>query len=307
MGLFTKREECAICGGKVKGLFPWKLEGKLVCKECHGEVDVQTEENIKTIDAFKRYREFRAENQKLAEGFNVDFSLSTVSVVFDYAQRLMCFDKKLNKTIFKEGDVVEFTIAEDNNIILRGNANELVKSESLIPKQVQMMRPIIDQAIMNIQRYEHEMKIYEDRAREARANGQSVPMRPNIRRPEMPRPFEDFIITLRFDHPYWNEKVIKVSAPNFNERRPSEREYMADFERKHNEMIDLANAIVKTMFPSSKMSDGSGTVASAPSAAAEKPSEEQVISIIRDYKKLLDEGIITQEEFDGKKKALLGL
>ncbi|MBP3656328.1 MAG: SHOCT domain-containing protein [Clostridia bacterium] len=28
---------------------------------------------------------------------------------------------------------------------------------------------------------------------------------------------------------------------------------------------------------------------------------------IREYKKLLDEGIITQEEFDAKKKQLMGL
>jgi predicted Zn-dependent peptidase len=31
------------------------------------------------------------------------------------------------------------------------------------------------------------------------------------------------------------------------------------------------------------------------------------ISTIREYKKLLDDGIITQEEFDAKKKQLLGL
>jgi hypothetical protein len=40
MGLFSKREPCAICGGKVSGLFPGKIQGRLVCGECHGNVDL---------------------------------------------------------------------------------------------------------------------------------------------------------------------------------------------------------------------------------------------------------------------------
>ena len=34
MGLFNKKDPCAICGGKVKGLFPWHVGGELVCNEC---------------------------------------------------------------------------------------------------------------------------------------------------------------------------------------------------------------------------------------------------------------------------------
>lgn len=33
MGLFDKRPPCAICGGKVKGLLPWKIEGNYICDD----------------------------------------------------------------------------------------------------------------------------------------------------------------------------------------------------------------------------------------------------------------------------------
>lgn len=43
MGLFGKKEPCAICGGKVKAIFPWKVDGHLVCNDCYGMVDVPEE------------------------------------------------------------------------------------------------------------------------------------------------------------------------------------------------------------------------------------------------------------------------
>ena len=42
-------------------------------------------------------------------------------------------------------------------------------------------------------------------------------------------------------------------------------------------------------------------------AATENPPVEKGTDDIRKYKELLDSGIITQEEFDVKKKQLLGL
>ena len=35
MGLFDKRPPCAICGGKVKGLLPWKIEGNYTVSYTH--------------------------------------------------------------------------------------------------------------------------------------------------------------------------------------------------------------------------------------------------------------------------------
>ena len=43
----------------------------------------------------------------------------------------------------------------------------------------------------------------------------------------------------------------------------------------------------------------------APTPENEEMDQEKVISLLREYKKLLDEGILTQEEFEQKKKELL--
>lgn len=40
--------------------------------------------------------------------------------------------------------------------------------------------------------------------------------------------------------------------------------------------------------------------------AAEKANEEQTIRVLKEYKELMDAGIITPEEFEKKKKALIG-
>ena len=45
---------------------------------------------------------------------------------------------------------------------------------------------------------------------------------------------------------------------------------------------------------------------SAPAAQAGRGGEPDVSEILRRFKGLLDDGIITQEEFEAKKKQLLG-
>lgn len=63
-----------------------------------------------------------------------------------------------------------------------------------------------------------------------------------------------------------------------------------------NEYMDQVAAYVKKQVEASKRSRN------APTVAAVSPADE-----IRKYKELLDMGIITQEEFDAKKRQLLGL
>ena len=69
MGLFDKKE-CSICGGRVKGLFPWQFDGQYVCNECYGTTHIQQEiYSGMTLERFKEYMAFREENQKLKSRF----------------------------------------------------------------------------------------------------------------------------------------------------------------------------------------------------------------------------------------------
>ena len=49
------------------------------------------------------------------------------------------------------------------------------------------------------------------------------------------------------------------------------------------------------------------TVNAAPAAPFEAEKPRDVVEELKRYKELLDSGILTQEEFDAKKKQLLGL
>ena len=51
MGLFGKKDPCAICGGKVKGLLPWKIDGQLICNDCYGHLPCPTTQS--TICPFR--------------------------------------------------------------------------------------------------------------------------------------------------------------------------------------------------------------------------------------------------------------
>ena len=106
MALFGKREPCAICGGKVKGLLPWKIDGQLVCNDCYGTVDLPDGAvNHMTLTDFRDYMAFREENAALRQQFQttqqVDFGWFDDKFLFDMSNGLLCMDKHLNKTIFE--------------------------------------------------------------------------------------------------------------------------------------------------------------------------------------------------------------
>ena len=105
MGLFGKKDPCAICGGKVKGIFPSKIEGQLVCSDCYGIVDLpDNAAGRMTLREFQGYMTFREENQRLRNQFQVteevDFGWFDTKFVFDLNNRLLCMDKSLGKKSF---------------------------------------------------------------------------------------------------------------------------------------------------------------------------------------------------------------
>ena len=149
MGLFTKKDPCAICGEKVKGLLPWKVEGQYVCNDCYGVVDIQGDANKMTMQEFLQYRAFREENQKLAEQFTisekVDFGAFDTKIIFDFDKQLFCMSKRPDKTIFHGSELKSFVIKEDSFPLIEGSASGLVRHESGVQDQVRTYMPMITQ------------------------------------------------------------------------------------------------------------------------------------------------------------------
>lgn len=296
MALFGKKEPCAICGGKVKGLFPWNLDGRIICNDCYGNTDLPFNAfNNMTLDEFCRYREFRAENDKLKEVFQttevIDFGVFSDKIAVDVPHRWICFDKHLGKTVFEGHQIRSFVIREDGSPLFEGNAAGLVRHTSNVPQCVNDLIPMINQMRLHRQL---------ERMNGNKENGVS-------QRIDIPEPFEKFIIEIEFDHPYWSIWKMEKNAPKFSDNEPNTVDYLRLYNMDVEELAKLARLLMQIAFPNAgEASMGGVEIFNAAAMAAAAPAVDAVAEIKR-FKELLDAGIITQEEFDAKKRQLMGI
>lgn len=299
MGLFTKKEPCAICGGKVKGLLPWKIEGQYICDSCHGVVDVQKDKEDMTMEQFRQYRAFREENQALKDQFTisqkVDFGAFDTKLVFDFDHRLFCMDQHLGKTVFRGGEIKSFVIQEDGAPIFEGGPQGLVRYESIVPERLTMMAPQLNQILMQKQ-LEDQLNV-----------GRDPDHRPAPRFYDIPEPFKKFQVSIYVDHPYWSLLECDRSGPTFDNDYPDVNDYMNRYQEGYWLMENLAQCLMTVAFPDAPAEGAQqGAQQETQPAAAAAPAQDAV-SQLKQYKQLLDDGIITQADFDAKKKQLMGL
>lgn len=299
MGLFTKKEPCAICGGKVKGLLPWKIEGQYVCDSCHGVVDVQKDKEDMTMEQFRQYRAFREENQALKDQFTisqkVDFGAFDTKLVFDFDHRLFCMDQHLGKTVFRGGEIKSFVIQEDGAPIFEGGPQGLVRYESIVPERLAMMAPQLNQILMQKQ-LEDQLNV-----------GRDPDHRPAPRFYDIPEPFKKFQVSIYVDHPYWSLLECDRSGPTFDNDYPDVNDYMNRYQEGYWLMENLAQCLMTVAFPDAPAEGAQqGAQQETQPAAAAAPAQDAV-SQLKQYKQLLDDGVITQADFDAKKKQLMGL
>ena len=299
MGLFTKKEPCAICGGKVKGLLPWKIEGQYVCDSCHGVVDVQKDKEDMTMEQFRQYRAFREENQAMKDQFTisqkVDFGAFDTKLVFDFDHRLFCMDQHLGKTVFRGGEIRSFVIQEDGAPIFEGGPQGLVRYESIVPERLTMMAPQLNQILMQKQ-LEDQLNV-----------GRDPDHRPAPRFYDIPEPFKKFQVSIYVDHPYWSLLECDRSGPTFDNDYPDVNDYMNRYQEGYWLMENLAQCLMTVAFPDAPAEGAQqGAQQETQPAAAAAPAQDAV-SQLKQYKQLLDDGVITQADFDAKKKQLMGL
>lgn len=299
MGLFTKKEPCAICGGKVKGLLPWKIEGQYVCDSCHGVVDVQKDKEDMTMEQFRQYRAFREENQALKDQFTisqkVDFGAFDTKLVFDFDHRLFCMDQHLGKTVFRGGEIKSFVIQEDGAPIFEGGPQGLVRYESIVPERLTMMAPQLNQILMQKQ-LEDQLNV-----------GRDPDHRPAPRFYDIPEPFKKFQVSIYVDHPYWSLLECDRSGPTFDNDYPDVNDYMNRYQEGYWLMENLAQCLMTVAFPDAPAEGAQqGAQQETQPAAAAAPAQDAV-SQLKQYKQLLDDGVITQADFEAKKKQLMGL
>lgn len=302
MGLFSKKPPCPICGGKISWFLPAKIEGQYICDNCYSKIDMESDKaNHLTMKDFKEYLAFYDHNQLLKDKFviseRIDFGVWDTKIIFDYQNKLFCMSKNPDKTVFEGKQLKYFTIKEDSMPLFEGSAEGIRRFTSTVPERAMAMAPQITQFLMSKQ-----MSRALDKMDDGKENG-SAP----IQHFDLPEPFRAFNVELRFDHPYWTVIKCDMDGPRFDSNYPNVDDYINSYRCSIQEIEKLVAALKTVAFPDApELSIGSGTTVAQAVHTASVPVAD-AIEEIRKYKALMEEGIISQQEFDAKKKQLLGI
>lgn len=302
MGLFSQKSPCLICGSKISWLLPSKIEGQYVCNTCHNKIDMDADKAMNmTMQGFKEYLIFYNENQLLKDQFGVSeqiyFGFWDTKIIFDYQNKLFCMSKNLDKTVFEGKQLKSFTIKEDSMPLFEGTAEGIRHYTSTVKERTMAMAPQIAQFMMNRQ-----MARTLDKMDDGKVNG-SAP----VQYFDIPEPFKAFNVELHLDHPYWTVIKCDMDGPQFSNDHPDVNDYIRDYENSIEKIEKLVASLKTVAFPgAAEQFIGVGaSIAQTVNIASAPPTD--TIEEIRKYKQLMEEGIISQQEFDAKKKQLLGI
>ena len=302
MGLFSKKSPCPICGGKISWFLPTKIEGEYICDTCNNKIDMENDKRIHlTMQGFKKYLTFYNQNQLLKDQFviseRIDFGLWYTKIIFDYKHKLFCMSKNPDKTVFEGKHLKSFTIKEDSMPLFEGSAEGIRRYTSTVPERAMALAPQIAQFMMN-----REMARVVDKMDDGNENRIT-----SMQYFDIPEPFQTFNVELHLDHPYWTVIKCDMEGPRFDNNRPDVNDYIREYKRSIEEIEKLVLALKTISFqgiPGRFM--GSSTVRAQEVNIVSAPPVD-AIEEIKKYKALMEEGIISQKEFEAKKKQLLGI
>lgn len=312
MGLFSNNKKpCPICGNPTPRLLADKVEDMPLCKDCAAKIDLPNGAlNQMSLDDFRRYLELYDENQPLRESFSetyhYGFGFLGGQLVFDCTNRLLKLRNNQSAWAIEGSQIKSFRIMEDENILFEGDCTGLRRHNNDVESRVNAMEPYIREFFMELRNYEQMEHIRElrNRDRDDDDSHLSSPPRPTF---DTPAPVQHFSIDICLDHPYWSSFEQDIKAPGFDSYEPSITSYINDYRAKVEELHTLAVNLMELLAPGAPEVSVSAAAPTAAPAAAQSAPAVDVIDQLQKYKALLDQGILTEEEFTAKKKQLLGI
>ncbi|WP_243429464.1 DUF4428 domain-containing protein [Lacrimispora saccharolytica] len=302
MGLFSKKPPCPICGGKIPLILPSKIEGEYICNNCYNKIDMDADkESNLTMQGFREYLAFYDQNQILKGQFvvseRIDFGLWDTKIIFDYQNKLFCMSKNPDKTVFEGRQLKSFTIREDSTPLFEGSAAGIRRYTSTVTERAMAMAPQIAQIAAS-----KRMARTLDRLDDGKVNN-STP----VQYFDIPEPFQAFHVELHFDHSYWTVLKCDMDGPRFNNTLPDVNNYLRSYQQSIEEIEKLVAALRMVAFPdAAEQSIGPGMVGMGVLQTNMAPPAD-AIEEIKKYKALMEDGVISQQEFEAKKKQLLGI
>ena len=301
MGLFSKKPPCPICGGKISWFLPSKIEGEYICDNCYGKLDMDADKESKlTMQGFREYLAFYDQNQLLKDQLviseRIDFGLWDTKIIFDYQNKLFCMSKNPDKTVFEGKQLKSFSIKEDSTPLFEGSAEGIRRYASTVPERAMALAPQIVQFLINTQ-----LSRTLDKLDDGKVN-RTAP----VQYFDVPEPFRAFNVELQFDHPYWTVIKCDMDGPRFNNTLPDVNDYLRSYQQSMEEIEKLVAALRTVAFPGApEQSVGHGAAQAVLHTTMAPPAD--AIEKIKKYKALMEDGIISQQEFDAKKRQLLGI
>ena len=317
MGLFTNNKKlCPICGSPTPRLLAAAVEGQNLCKECAAKINLPdgVRDNM-TVDDFRKYINCHDANKPLRDSFTetyrYNFGFFKGALLLDLDHQLLRLGDGEAVFAMEPSDIKSFRILEDGNVLYEGEKGNFRNYKSDIKERLKELKPRIEEYKM----LRHEYEIMEEMRRNREQNGgrddrEDRDFRDRITEPDfnIPNPVEKFAVEITLDHPYWKNFYKETGAPKFDSDHPSTIDYLDDYTQKTEELHTLAQNLMQLIDPQvqEKVIDPA-SVQSAPQAASAPAQAEDPTVALPKYKALLDAGVITAEEFEAKKKQLLGL
>ena len=314
MGLFSNNKKpCPICGNATPRLLPTKVEGVPICKECGRKVDLPNGAlNEMSLDGFRQYITFYEKNQALRERFRPEyrfgFGAFSTPLALDVTNGLFRLRDEEDAIVFERSALKSFRITEDDVTLFDGSAAALACGASKTPERVRLLAPRIEQ--FKLQRSDYERMMQHERMEFLnRTNDEWRERERELERhkPEFREdaPFRHFAVELELDHPYWHSFRNELDAPKFDDEYPSVDGFLQEYNEKVDALHTLARNLMQFVAPNAPETGTAQAEQAAPVRAAGGASN--TVEELKQYKGLLDAGVITEEEFAAKKRQLLGI
>lgn len=282
MGLFSNNKKpCPVCGNSTPRVFPTKIEGDPICSDCAGQISMENRiKNNLTLEQLKEHFEYRKQNEEKHKSFtdSVVLPVGMTALHVDIEKKLWFIPLYMlgnikNAPIFAFDELVEFSLMEDNMAVERGNEREYVTLPSVLSGAGAMG---FANALNSIAHTLNHLNGKEDNNSNDNDNTRA--------------PIQDIELKIVVSNKYWQNFEVGIGAPALHDNN------MNRFIREYNEKRAITSVVTQELmkfFP--KSSNISGV------------DINNEVDQIKKFKELLDGGIINQDEFDKKKKQILGL
>jgi len=328
MGLFSNNKKlCPVCGSPTPRLLSTKVEGQALCSACGDKVSFMAEskKGSLTMSSLNEYLAFYDADASVRASFNADFEkqcsglFTNKAVLCDYSKRVFKLTNMNDAFTLPADSFVRLEVRQDNDVVIELTRDALKIYDTHVIEKIEALKPEVDK-YNNIHDMVDTMKGISDAREYTKAiqEGRTIDYaeklqndrdfersRPNFRCTE---PFNKWYMTIEIDHPWGEGFSHHDSQIFFDTQYPSIADALDKYQTEFVGYKEIAMALRKICCPDCQIIDE--TNQAAPGTAAPSTSSSAATSVADDLKKfkeLLDDGIITQEEFDAKKKQLLGL